>query len=557
MLKKRIYISIGILLLILVALLFAAVRQVKHLHRDPMVLMNKYYQFKNIRPDVAKKALLILLNQDHNYLPAVREYSQWLLNSSTPQQALSWLEQLHQQSPENTTYTFQLAYLYYLGGEWEKSKLLFMDLLTQVKGNLKVQVLQALNAMASYVPCYHYYAAVKWIIVPPNSASTLLNSKSAASPKALRGATSVDLLLNSYYVLKEKNQSAAGHVIKQLIKKYPDNVQALKEAGFLALAQGRRMDAIHYFTHVYDLTHQPNIAMQLAYLYDQLNDKPAAYRYFKLATHGHDTVLALTAEQALTDLAGQQTKRLPAPYFSEIFLSPFSQSRFGLTVVPFYGRLGIEQNNRFQSKEYVFLRRTQDNRSANLGQISQIYEDDVQIIGAGAQITPLRTLPMVGFVEAGEAYDLVYQHRNRRRGDLRGGFMYFQTFGAQPTYVERMHLSYKYYSDLYSDATYFSRYNNNVIWIIKTHQGMRLLQYKSSMVNLYITGRVIADTHRLFYNNVAEAGPGIAIIPSNRLNLQLRFEHINGMYLPVGSSVNPYGKYYANQLVQLLFYIKI
>ena len=96
-----------------------------------------------------------------------------------------------------------------------------------------------------------------------------------------------------------------------------------------------------------------------------------------------------------------------------------------------------------------------------------------------------------------------------------------------------------------------------MIGLVKTHQGIRLLQYKSSMVNLYVTGRVLADTKRVFYNNIAEVGPGIAFVPSNRFNLQLRFEHINGVYLPAGAMVNPYSKYYTNQLVQLLFYVKI
>jgi hypothetical protein len=95
-----------------------------------------------------------------------------------------------------------------------------------------------------------------------------------------------------------------------------------------------------------------------------------------------------------------------------------------------------------------------------------------------------------------------------------------------------------------------------VIGLIRTHQGIRLFQYKSSMINLYLTGRVIEDTKRLFFNNIAEIGPGISIVPSNRFNVQLRLEQVNGMYLPAGATLNPYNKYYTNQLAQLLFYMK-
>ena len=557
MLKKRIFIALCILLLILVALLFAAVKQARHLHRDPIVLMNKYYQFKSVEPDVAKKSLLLILNQDNNYLPAMKEYSQWLLNGDQPQQAKHWLEQLHKHLPDNNNYTLQLGYLYYMDGEWQKSKQLFIELLARSTGHLRLQVLQALNAMASYVPYYQYHATVQTCGMVTRK---LLSAAPLAIFHVVRGAKSkavqVNDMLNKYYKIKQ-NPQISRLIIKQIVDKYPNNIQVLKEAGFLAIRQGHQIEAIDYFTRVYDLAYQPNIAMQLAYLYDQINDKPAAYHYFKRATCSNDKTLSLDAEHALTTLAGQQTKALPLPYFAEIYLSPFSQRRFGLTVVPFYARLGVEQANRFQTKEYVFLRRTQDNRSANLGQVSQIYEDNVQITGVGAQLSPFRRLPLVSFIEVGEAYDLVYQHRNRWRGDVRGGFMYYKEFGAPPTYVDNLYISYDYYSDWYGDATYFSRYKNNVIGLVKTHQGIRLMQYKSSMVNLYITGRVIADTNRVFYNNIAEVGPGIAFIPSNRFNLQLRFEHVNGVYLPAGSAVNPYSKYYTNQLVQLLLYVRI
>lgn len=259
----------------------------------------------------------------------------------------------------------------------------------------------------------------------------------------------------------------------------------------------------------------------------------------------------------MTNLAGQQTKAFPKPYFAEIFFDPFSQSRFGLTVRPLMARLGVERNDKLQSKTYLVFRQTDDNKSQNLGQLPEIFEDNVRIIGAGLQVTPIRNIPLIAFVEAGGAYDLIDRGRNRWRGDLRGGLMYYNEFGAQPAYYDAAKLSKEYYSFVYADAIYFSRYNNNVITTLLTHQGIRLLQYKSSMLNLYIAGRVLADTNRDFFNNIAEIGPGISFIPSNRFRVQLRFEHIRGVYLPAGGSVNPYDKYYNNNIVQLLYYVKL
>jgi hypothetical protein len=220
-------------------------------------------------------------------------------------------------------------------------------------------------------------------------------------------------------------------------------------------------------------------------------------------------------------------------------------------------RLGIESNNRLKTKTYLVFRQTDDNKTANLGQVPQIYEDNVRIMGGGIQITPFKSLPVVGFVEAGMAYDLIYRERDRWRGDLRGGLMYYNEFGTKPAWYDTFKMSMDYYSTLYGDVTYFSRFDNNVIGTFKTQQGIRLLQYHSSMLNLYLGGRVMEDTRREFFNNFAEIGPGIGFIPSNRFRLQIRFEHIKGVYLPAGGSVNPYGKHYTNNIVQLFVYAKI
>lgn len=339
--------------------------------------------------------------------------------------------------------------------------------------------------------------------------------------------------------------------------KHPNHIQLLIEAGYLAIRQHQPCKAIDYFSKAYAKTKQPQLAMQLGYLYETIQDKSKACHYFKLATQSHDKALVLRAENARTNLAGFQTKKLPTPYFSEAFFSPFSQSRFGLTVRPFVARLGIEQSNAWQGKEYVFIRRTQDNKSKNLGQLSQIFEDNVQITGVGAQIKPLPPLALIGFLEVGAAYDLVYRNRDRWRGDLRTGLMYYDQFGKRPAFFDHLKVMGGYYSDLYAEATYFTRYNNNVIAGVKTHQGIRLFAYHDSMFNGYITGRMLGDTRREFFNNFAELGPGVEFIPSNRLNIKILYEYVRGVYLPAGAIQNPYEQYYKNSLVQLLLYVKL
>ncbi|MDA9271989.1 tetratricopeptide repeat protein, partial [bacterium] len=549
MFKRRIYILVALLMLVFMVIFFVALRQTKNMHRDPAVLMNKYYRLKTVNPDAAQQALLILLSQDKNYIPAMKEASQWYLRQQDFKQALPMLERLHERLPQRDEYTFQLAYLYYQNGKWSKARHLFSMLDNKIAGTKKIEAQQALLAMQSYLPFYQFESNHQTVTALP-----VTTPLGVPKPQGVgSGLKPEDRLLNQFYAMKKNNKASAEKSIESINRQYPHHLSILKEGGFLAIEQHHPYEAIDYFSQAYALTYQPSLAMQLGYLYDQVNDKPTAYQYFKLATRSDDPTLALCAENAMTNLAGLQTKALPAPYFFEVFFNPFSQTRFGLTVRPLVIRLGVEQDNALHTKQYAFFRRTDDNESMNLGQISQIYEDNVQITGIGGQITPIKGIPIVGFLEAGAAYDLVYRNRAPWRGDLRGGFMYYNEFGTKAAYFDKLTLSTNYYSDLYGDATYFTRYNNNVIAGVKTHQGIRLLQYHSSMLNLYATGRVIADTQRQFYNNIAEIGPGIEFIPTNRFNnVKIRFEHINGVYLPAGATPNPYSQYYTNTLVQLL-----
>lgn len=528
MLKKRIFHILIFVLIGLVLFVFEAVHQSKQLHRDLPVLMDKYYRLKQSHPVAANNALRLILQQDENYLPALKESSQWFLHENDLAKARPVLERLHQLLPDNDYYALQLGYVYYQQGQWQQALSIFSTLVHHANKQTASTAQQALDAMASFVPYYADYAQVSY-------------------------QTQADLPRLSL----RSEHSQVNQIFKKTVLLH--NKHSLQQKGYHALALNQTIMAIDYFTKAYAQTHDPSLALQLGYIYDSLNNKPQAYSYFQKVTKSRDCVVKFKANQALTNLAGMQTKALPTPYFGELFFSPFTQTRFGLTVRPLVARVGVEQANRYRTKEYVFFRRTDDNRSENLGQISQIYEDDVEITGMGVQVTPLPQFqPLVGFFEAGIAYDLVYRDRDRFRSDFRGGLMYYQEFGKKPAFYDQLTVSHCYYSNWYADMTYFSRYNNNVIGGIRTHQGIRLLQYHSSMINLYIVGRVLGDTQHVFYNNYAEAGPAIAFIPSNRWNLQLRFEHVNGVYLPASAiPSNPYPKHYTNNILQLIFYVKL
>lgn len=493
-------------------------------------LWNHYYRLKLTQPAEAQK----VLNQLAEKLPhdaSVHEEAGYfaLQHNETPAAINAFLKAYKEKPVAHLA--LQLAYLYTNQKNYTKAAEFFLLASQSAEAHIKQSALKGYKyAQQALVSTQHPKQPIK---------------------------SHEMLLLDHYYELKKHNKIAAFQLITQITTQYPNNLTALKEGGYLAVELKKLQEAIHYFTQAYALTPGAELAMQLGYLYNQTDNNYLAYHYFKLATKAQDATLAFKAQNAMTNIAGTQTKVLPKPYFSEVFFSPFSQTRFGLTVRPLVARLGIERNDALQTKVYLLLRQTDDNKSTNLGQAPQIYEDSVRITGVGLQITPFKKVPMVAFVETGAAYDLIYRNRNRWRGDLRGGLMYYQEFGARPAYFTKPTFSTHYYSLAYGDATYFSRYDNNVIGTIKTHQGIRLLQYHSSMINLYVTGRMIEDTNREFFNNIAEIGPGIGFIPSNRFFLEFRYEYIRGVYLPAGGSTNPYSKYYNNGTIQMLFYVKM
>lgn len=526
-------------------------------------------------PHYTTNATVLILNQPGQYNPGKIEQIYldlfYKLKTSKLDNAKALLTVLQFIAPDNAMVNEEMGYMALQKKDYEQAIHYFLAAF-----NEKPSARLALQLGYVYMTAEKRVQAAEFFLIASQSTDLPLKSQALkgyevarqSSLLAIPGhqlvsaiqqqtATRENLLLDHYYLLKKKDKKAAWVLIQQIINDYPKNVVALKEGGYLAISQKAPKKALLYFSEAYRLTYEPELAMQLGYLYNQTADNYQAYHYFKLATYSSHADLSLRAENALTNLAGLQTKALPSPYFSEIFFDPFSQTRFGLTVRPIVSRIGVETKDALQSKFYLFLRQTDDNKSAITGQISQIYEDDVRITGVGMQISPFKSIPMVAFIEAGPAYDLVFRQRSLWRGDLRSGLMYYNVFGAKPAYFDKLKISHDYYSTLYGDMTYFSRYNNNVIATVKTHQGIRLAQYKSSMLNLYMTGRIIEDTNRVFYNNIAEIGPGISFIPSNRFNLELRYEFINGEYLPVGNSNNPYGKYYTNSTVQLLVYVKL
>ncbi|STX51434.1 Uncharacterized enzyme of heme biosynthesis [Legionella busanensis] len=514
------------------------------------IFLNWFYKLKREDTQAAEQILSVLLFLEPRNPLLNQEMGYLKLQLNDTKAAIPFFLVTYQELSSEQI-ALQIAYLYYRLGHKAQARYYFLIAAQAKDTKIRTTALKSLSFLQS--PAQMENSNPFKMAEAKNPAYQPQNKFTPP-----QGTTNEALiLLDEFYTLKKRDKKLAWQAIQKIAQKYPNNTLALKEAGFLAIELKQSNDAILYFTRVYNLTHEPEIAMQLGYLYDQTPNKYQAYQYFKLATLSSNKELELKAQNALTNLAGLQTKVLPPPYFGELFFTPFTQSRFGLTVRPIIARYGLEFNNDLHSRVYFNFRRTDDNKTNIAGDLPQIYEDNVRIMGVGGSINPLKNFPLVAWLEAGQAYDLVYRNRNRWRGDLRGGLMYYNEFGTKPAYYDTFRISPDYYSTLYGDITYFSRYDNNVIGTFITRQGIRILQYHASIINIYMLGRVFQDTRREFFNNLVEYGPGVGFIPSNRFRIEIRFDYINGTYLPAGGSVNPYGKHYTNKMLQLLYYVRV
>ena len=371
-----------------------------------------------------------------------------------------------------------------------------------------------------------------------------------------------DKLWKLFYQNKLNHPAIALKAINSLLQMHPNDIRTLKEAAYFAMAQNNSSGAITLWRRAYNMERNPEYALSIAYLYESQNNTPKAFHFFDLASKTKDMSIKTNAELAMTGMGGSQFQLFPKPFFAEFYSAPFYFSRFDLGVLPTFTRAGITVNENHHTDAYASWRRTKDNRSGTVqgliiqNSISQIFEDNVAIYAAGLRTYPWPKIPLQAFVEIGQAEDLVYRNRAKWRSDVRGGLVYYNAWGEKPTWTAGLAFPWKWVSTLYVDTIYYSRYNNNIIGTAWFRPGLRVATFQSASLDFYLANYLILDKNREFFNNVYSLGPGMAFQPSNRINIVLRLEALQGYYLPLNSPTpNPFrSKYYNNlDMVQVYF----
>ena len=90
---------------------------------------------------------------------------------------------------------------------------------------------------------------------------------------------------------------------------------------------------------------------------------------------------------------------------------------------------------------------------------------------------------------------------------------------------------FRFVADLYADANFFTRFDDNFIATVRARPGIRVMEMAFSNIDLYVLVFGSVDSDRLDFNNVIEVGPGMVYTPRTDLNLRLRVEGVYRMFI--------------------------
>jgi len=378
-------------------------------------------------------------------------------------------------------------------------------------------------------------------------------TQTTKSPPAT--ASSIDDLFSEFYTIKESRPKKAQALLTDILKRDPKNNHAQKEMGYLLLKSESYQEALPYFKKAQGTDpNNSDLAMQIGYLEDKLKNKKAAHAQFSKAYEHGDATRQQKACEALSNVDYWNRKRIPEPYFSDIYLAPYHSSRFDNQIFFGHTRFGANLGKRKEWEPYVGLRYTQDSESEG-GQNLVLFEDNTVMLSLGTRYYLPIGIPLSAYAEAGQSYDLIDRNRPRRRDDFRAGLTSFKAWGSPFTCPTKTTYPFVWVGDFYADIGYYSRFDRNVIGYLRLRDGLRVWEHTTSALNVYLQAFGVVDSNDDFFNNVAEWGPALAFIPTHRLHLTLRYSLNKGHYLKVnGPSANPYKRDYTDHRYMIEFY---
>lgn len=401
--------------------------------------------------------------------------------------------------------------------------------------------------------------------------TSVLHAQSPANDSLFTAAMNA-----GYDALRADNREAAIAAFERALQYNAGSATAHFQLGYIKLSLDRKPDAVVNFEE--GLARDENnddVRRQLGYLYAELGrpsqaslvfqrlrdagkaiprdyiaignlsalagDQTAAEQAFNAALTASesagDTVDATIVADARAGLRNLAGSGIGAGLLGEVYFAPFYQDRFDNTVTLGFGRAGIRGGGWWQPTLYASLRGTRDSRSTG-GQQPVLFNDNTLIPAAGVRVRPGRG-GLLFYAEAGAAYALVDTGGEQWTRDLRAGVNYT---GLREHALRDNGTSPRLVSELSGDASYYERFDNNVIAFAQLRESLRFGRPDGVMFDLFARAWGATDSNGDFFNRVVEGGGGAAVhLPLGALRASVYFDVLRGRYLspPPPSSLLP------------------
>jgi len=357
----------------------------------------------------------------------------------------------------------------------------------------------------------------------PDEARSCLAKLLAAQP----GDTQA-LLELGYFEIAQKNNTAAIDAFTRAVATGATRADVRAQLGYLYLARDEREPALTHFEAALALDPaNEQVRMQTAYVLDRMGRKREAQQAFdRVAKESTNDAVRRQACGAAEVLAPLAMKRLPRPYYVDIYTAPDWYSNIDVATLPLRVRGGAAVGPGDRIELFGQTAILADNRSTPSDQAGPIiYFDNVLIVGGGASIRPFPSIGLTISTEIGAAYDLVDQLRDPWRFDMRTGVQYYGTWQYASRCPPALSAPLRPVLEVYGESIYFSRYDN-LITSLRLRPGLRVLETArmSLDANLHLAG--IVDTAGEDFNNLFEIGGGAILTPDRRLGLRLAIETV-------------------------------
>ncbi len=313
-----------------------------------------------------------------------------------------------------------------------------------------------------------------------------------------------------FYQLQRENFAEALPFFEAASAIDPSRKEVQDQIGYINVALERDSAALAAFDRSLEL--QPSdeaIRLQRAYVLQRLGRNRAAAEAFYGLSGSSDQRIASQSCSSWQVLYNASDRAFDAPWFGESYFAPQYVSHFDLAVFPYQGRVGAVLDEETQLEAYGSLRVTADTRSGRGIFGPQNFYDNAAVIAAGLRVQPIEDVPVALFVEAGGAYDLTDLGRDRWRGDVRGGAVLYEEWGMAPPCLGESG-GVRAVADVYAEAIYYSRYDDNVLFYARFRPGVRVWEDQDAAVDLYLLGATGFDTRGVAGNEYQELGAGAA-----------------------------------------------